>query len=86
MAADEEIKLVAEEAVAEMGAPKRGQKMDEEGQCGKEGSEQEGGAQRGSRGDGRRGLRQGGWLLGGRLRDCTSDGRGKSFRLLLAAS
>ena len=53
MAADEEVELVAEETVAEMGAPERADQVDQEGDRGKEGSEQEGGAQGRSHRDGR---------------------------------
>jgi hypothetical protein len=65
MAADQEVKLVAEEAVAQMAAPQRTDQMDQKGERGKEAGEQQGCVQRGSRGDGRRDLRQEVGLLDG---------------------
>src|ERR1039458_1724517 len=59
MAADEEGELVTEETVAEMGAPEGADLMDQEGDRGKEGSEQEGGAQGRSHRNGRKVFWQG---------------------------
>ena len=70
-AADQEVQLVAEEAITQMNTPKGTGQVDEEFDCGKKGGEKQGGAQRRSRRGGRIRFRQGGWLLGSSLRDST---------------
>jgi len=52
MAADEEVQLVAKESEAEMGAAERTGEMDEEGEGGKEGGEQERSGVRAGMGEG----------------------------------